>query len=140
MTATTGEISASNANRKDIDQLSARWLARVLRAGVLTAGALILIGIGIFLFSDNQEPSTLDQALGKEGDLAKISLSGLWHGVLDGEAASLIQLGILVLVLTPTLRVGVTLVIFALQRDRVFIGLTVIVLVILILGLVGIGA
>jgi uncharacterized membrane protein len=125
---------------QNLDRISAAWLSRVLRSGVIASGILILIGLGIYLADGNHQPSTLDQALGREGDLPKITVSGLKEGVLDGNAASLIQLGILVLVLTPTLRVGLTLIIFALQHDRVFIGLTVIVLAILLLGLVGIGA
>jgi uncharacterized membrane protein len=107
---------------------------------VIVAGALVLLGLALYLADDGHQPATLDQALGRDGELPKVTVSGIFDGVFDGQATALIQLGILVLVLTPTLRVGLTLVIFALERDRVFVGLTVIVLVILLLGLVGIGA
>jgi uncharacterized membrane protein len=48
-----------------------------------------------------------------------------------------IQLGLLLLILTPVARVAFSLVGFALERDRIYVELTAIVLVILIYSLAG---
>ena len=46
------------------------------------------------------------------------------------------KLGLLVLIATPIARVACTLVAFALQRDRTYVGITAIVLALLLYGLV----
>jgi len=47
------------------------------------------------------------------------------------------RLGILVLILTPLLRVALMLVLFVLKRDFVFVAISAIVFAILLLGLTG---
>jgi len=47
------------------------------------------------------------------------------------------QLGLLVLILTPTARVTLTVILFLLERNFVFVVIASIVLVILLLGLAG---
>jgi uncharacterized membrane protein len=60
-------------------------------------------------------------------------LSGL--GQWDGR--TLIQLGILALVATPVIRVLFSVLAFAVQRDRLYVPVTMIVLAILLYGLFG---
>ena len=45
------------------------------------------------------------------------------------------QLGIVLLIMTPMLRVAFTLVAFVLQRDRVYVAVTSLVLALLVYGL-----
>jgi uncharacterized membrane protein len=51
--------------------------------------------------------------------------------------ASVIQLGLLLLIATPVARVAMSLVAFILQRDRVYVVVTLIVLAVLIFSLTG---
>jgi uncharacterized membrane protein len=51
----------------------------------------------------------------------------------------LIQLGLLFLIATPIARVALSIVGFALERDRMYVGFTVIVLLVLLYSLLGSG-
>ena len=62
------------------------------------------------------------------------------RGAVHGQALDVIRLGLLVLILTPTTRVAMTVGLFIAQRDRVFVVTTLIVLVVLIIGLIGVGS
>jgi uncharacterized membrane protein len=55
--------------------------------------------------------------------------------VLALDSRSIIQFGLLMLIVTPILRVAFTWVAFVVQRDRVYIVITTIVLVLLLYGL-----
>jgi uncharacterized membrane protein len=55
--------------------------------------------------------------------------------VLAFDSRSIIQFGLLMLIVTPILRVAFTWVAFVVQRDRVYIVITTIVLVLLLYGL-----
>ena len=67
-----------------------------------------------------------------------------WQALLEragsGHPLAIIQVGLLVLILTPMARVGMTVILFIVQHDWRFVLITAIVLVILVLGLLGIGA
>jgi uncharacterized membrane protein len=52
---------------------------------------------------------------------------------------AVIQLGVVILIATPIARVLLSLVAFALQRDRTYVVVTLIVLVVLLSGLFGVG-
>ncbi len=55
------------------------------------------------------------------------------------EPRSVIQLGLLLLIATPIARVAFSVVAFAVQRDRVYVGLSAVVLAVLLWSLSGIG-
>lgn len=59
------------------------------------------------------------------------------QGILTGKPEDIMQLGLLVLILTPTARVTLTVILFLLERNFVFVVIASIVLVILLLGLAG---
>ena len=63
------------------------------------------------------------------------SLTGIVHGAYALDARSVIQLGLVLLIATPILRVAFTWVAFALQRDRMYVVITSIVLAVLLYGL-----
>jgi uncharacterized membrane protein len=46
-----------------------------------------------------------------------------------------VQLGVILLIATPVARVALTLVAFAVQRDRIYVALTAVVLIVLLYGL-----
>jgi uncharacterized membrane protein len=49
----------------------------------------------------------------------------------------IIQFGLLLLVATPVMRVAFTVVAFLIQRDRIYVGVTIIVLSVLLFSLAG---
>jgi uncharacterized membrane protein len=117
---------------------NAKLIGWVLRGGVSIASLLVAIGLILF-FLGHGGPDTRDQALGKGVKLHPLSASGLYHDILDGDGPAIIELGLIVLLLTPTSRVALTLVLFLNQRDRVYILLSTIVLIVLLLGFFGVG-
>jgi uncharacterized membrane protein len=116
-------------------------LGRVLRIGVATAGILVLFGLVLFLAHDHgQNRISLDTALGRGTPVRPLGPGEVLDGLRSGQAAAYIELGLLVLILTPIARVALTLVLFERQRDWTFVALSGIVLAILVLGLFGVGA
>lgn len=134
------EPTNAAALQRAIDRRAANWIARVLRAGVLLSATLLAIGVVRYLLSADRQPATLDAALGRDGPVARLAIGSILRRLADGDAIAFIECGILVLILTPIVRVGLTIVQFAIQRDWRFVGLASIVIVILLLGLLGIGA
>jgi uncharacterized membrane protein len=128
----------AGANRRRVEATMAHWIGLVLRVGVYLAGALIALGTLLAVLGQGGVDSR-DEALGKGVELSPLGPSGILRGLQHGDGTALIQLGVLVLILTPTARVGMTLILFLKQRDRIFVALAGIVFVILALGLVGIG-
>jgi uncharacterized membrane protein len=59
------------------------------------------------------------------------------RGISTARPDDVMRLGILVLILTPLLRVALMLVLFVLERDFVFVAISAIVFAILLLGLTG---
>jgi len=118
------------------------WISYVLRIGTTLAGTIILVGVALFLIHGPQagEPATLHDMIGGGGHSVATSWLDVVRGVAHGHAFDVIRLGLLVLILTPTTRVAMTVALFVAERDRVFIVATTIVLIILILGLIGLGA
>jgi uncharacterized membrane protein len=63
------------------------------------------------------------------------SLVGILRAALSVDSRAIVQLGLVLLIATPIARVAFTLVAFALQRDRVYVGVTLLVLALLLFGL-----
>lgn len=116
------------------------WISYVLRVGVLLAGAIILVGLLVYLFRgpSGSDPRTLSSLLHEHA--SSVSLSSIFHGVADGSGTAIIELGVLVLILTPTVRVGMTLFLFTAEREVIFLVIVSIVFAILLIGLFGVGS
>jgi len=119
----------------------ARAVGLVLRGGVIIAGALVALGVALFLGGDHTgSPRTLDEATGKSGAEFHISVHRIWSGLGDGSPMAFIEVGLLVLLLTPTVRVAITAWFLAAHRERVLAWMAIFVLGLLLLGFIGVGA
>jgi uncharacterized membrane protein len=121
------------------DRRMANLISLTLRIGVLASAALIILGLVIYAINDG-DPKTVDDALGKNGEIPQVRPSTILDGLADGSPSAFIELGILVLILTPIVRVALTTWLFERKRDWIFVGLAGFVLIVLLLGLFGIGA
>ena len=65
------------------------------------------------------------------------TIAGIIRGTFAGRAPAIVQLGLLLLIATPVARVALSLVAFVLQRDRVYVIVTTIVLALLVFSLTG---
>jgi uncharacterized membrane protein len=128
---------------KEKDRTRRRWsneavqnaMGSVLRGGVIAAALLVAAG-GVSLLASSGDTKvdfgTFVGTLPSLRDPLQIVT-----GAVSLRANSLIQLGLLVLVLTPVARVVFSLIAFAEQRDRLYVVLAGIVLVVLALSLTG---
>ena len=112
----------------------ARAAGVTLRIGVIIAAVLTAIGGVMLLLQGPSTPADYRVFQGEPAELTSVhtAVAGAWH--LHG--AAIAQLGLIVLVATPIMRVLVTLVAFVKQRDRLYVGLTGIVFAILLFSFV----
>jgi uncharacterized membrane protein len=110
-------------------------IGNLLRAGVLLAAAVVLIGGMVFLLHHAHAKPDYGAFHGESGDLR--SVSGIIRDTLKGQGRGIIQLGLLLLILTPIARVAFSAVAFALERDRLYVIITLTVLTLLLLSLTG---
>jgi uncharacterized membrane protein len=123
--------------RQWTDQHVEITISVLLRVGVTLAAVIVIVG-GIFYLVHNGHDVPDDHIFrGEPADLRQIP--GVLDEVLTFHGRGIIQLGILLLILTPVARVAFSVFAFWQQRDRLYIIVTLIVLVILIHGLLTTG-
>jgi uncharacterized membrane protein len=106
----------------------------LLKVGVIVAGSVTLLGGVIFLIRHWSDPANY-QTFHSQPRIDRI-LPEIVAGAFRGRARSIIQLGLLLLIATPVARVAFSLVGFALERDRKFVVITLIVLLVLLYSLI----
>lgn len=104
-------------------------IGRTLQAGVLLAALVVLIGGIIYLLRDGGPRPDYSHFHGVAEHLR--TPSGIWHGLTGGGAESIIQLGLLVLIATPVVRVILAGAGFLMERDRLYFWVSAAVLAVL---------
>lgn len=107
----------------------------LLRAGVVLAAVVVVAGAIIYLLRHGNALPHYRVFQGEPADLR--SVSGILADALALRGRGVIQLGLLLLIATPVARVAFSVVAFALQRDRMYVVVTLIVLGVLIFSLTG---
>jgi uncharacterized membrane protein len=108
-------------------------IGRLLQIGVLLAAVVVLIGGVLLLVQYGSVPAGFRQFNGEDSTLK--SIGGIVGAALRGDARAIVQLGLVLLIATPVARVALTLGAFIIQRDRLYILTTSIVLALLLYGL-----
>ena len=102
-------------------------IAKLLKVGVLLSAAIIFIGLALYLitgtggFNDGAFPTD---------PLA------IFNGLLSLKPYAIILIGLFILILTPIMRVGVSIIVFARERDSLYVVITSVVFLILIISLI----
>jgi uncharacterized membrane protein len=123
----TGSKTQRERGDRDIHVISS-W---VLRTGVVSSVAVMLLGL-VLAFARGAPTVEQMEHSGFSADFPAI-----FRGAAALEGVALIELGILMLVLTPVLRVASSMVIFATEeRDWLYAGLTAVVLALTLVSLV----
>ena len=125
------------------DQAEGRWSDRtvervmgtVLRSGVIVAAALVVAGGVLYLLHSGHAMPYYGVFRGVASSLR--NPKNAVRGLLEGRPAALIEVGLIVLILTPIARVAFSALAFAAQRDRLYVVLALMVLAVLVLGLLG---
>lgn len=101
-------------------------IGKILRIGVAVSATLLIIGMLLAIihggtgYSEYQFPTIFTE---------------IFSGIAAFKAGAVIMLGLFCLILTPVLRVVVSIYAFAKEGDYLYVWITVIVLVILIIGM-----
>jgi uncharacterized membrane protein len=121
-TPQTERVPPGEWSDRDVDVI----ISNILRGGVITSSVFVLIGGVIFLMHHgfeqphvsvfHGEPYWLRQPL----SIVKVAFTG--------KGAALIQVGVLLLLATPFMRVAFSALAFCKQRDWVYVGIALIVL------------
>lgn len=110
-------------------------IGNTLRWGVTIACVLAAFGGTLYVMNHGLEPLP-DYTRFSYATAAQhteyTTFSGILHGLTERNALSWIQLGVVALLLTPIVRVVLSLVDFAKQRDWLYTAITAIVLAIII--------
>ncbi len=108
-------------------------ISRVLRGGVVLAAAFVLTGGLVYLARHGGERPTYGAFRGEPTRYRCVTQ--IVAGALHLRGREIIQLGLLVLVGTPVMRVALAAVAFALQKDRLYTTVTLLVLCLLLYSL-----
>ena len=117
------------------DQQVEQTIGALLRYGLIIAAAVVSVGAIVYLYRHGSEQPMYRLFRGEPADLRGIG--GIVRGALEWRGTGLIQLGLLLLLATPVARVLFSILAFALQRDRFYVLVTVVVLAILLYSIVG---
>lgn len=115
------------------DKRIENWVGYMLRTGVMLAAAIVLVGGVMYLTHSHGARPDYSQFHGETVQL--MTMHGIVHGVGAGDPRSIIMLGLLVLIATPVARVGMCVVGFLLEGDRLYVTVSSVVLVILLYSL-----
>jgi uncharacterized membrane protein len=119
------------------DQRIENILGNLLRAGVLLAALVVLIGASIYLIRHGRSPADYRIFQGEPADLRNIR--GIFQQAFALQGRGVIQLGLLLLIATPVARVAFSVWGFAEEHDRMYVVFTLIVLAVLLYSLLGSG-
>ena len=108
-------------------------MGRLLQAGVLLASTVVLVGGILYLKAHGDAPANFRTFTGEAASLRYPAR--LFSLLRQGEPAAIVQLGILLLIATPIARVAFAVIGFAIERDRLYIAVSLTVLAVLIFGL-----
>ena len=109
-------------------------IGRLLQIGVLVAAAVVLIGAVALLVQHGHQPADFHVFRGASSGLR--SVDAIVRAALSLDSRAIVQLGLVLLIATPVARVALTLVAFILQRDRLYVAITALVLALLLYGLI----
>jgi uncharacterized membrane protein len=119
---------------------------RIIISNILRYGALLsslTIAVGLFLIFARAVPPDFPNLLGQliEINYGKptLQLDVLLKGIMDLNPVSIIQLGTLILLAIPIIRVAISAILFARERDLIYVAVTAFVLVVLLFSIFIVG-
>ncbi len=117
------------------DEKVERIMGNLLRGGVVCSALIVLAGAVLFLIHYGATPPAYSTFRGEPAEFR--SVQGILKAALALRGRGLIQIGLLVLIATPVARVAFSVIAFALQRDRLYIVVTLAVFILLLFSLIG---
>jgi uncharacterized membrane protein len=130
------EVPSSAAKRKVWDDFRIEIIVgHLLRTGVIMAASVVLIGGVLYLSRHGHEVPDYAAFHGEPESLK--SPVDIIQGVMQLNARAIIQFGLLLLIATPVARVLFSAIAFAIERDFMYVVITLVVLAVLLFSLFG---
>ena len=117
------------------DERVERIMGTLLQSGVVISGLAVLAGGILYVLRYGGTPVHYENFSAERESVR--SLAGIANHAFHGDARAIVQCGLLLLIATPVARVLFSIIAFALQKDRLYVLLTVIVFLILLYSLFG---
>jgi uncharacterized membrane protein len=109
-------------------------LGNLLRWGVILSAVVVLAGGALYLVQHGMDQPDYRKFHGTQGELT--SVTGIVREAAALHSRGMIQLGLLLLVLTPVARVVLSAAGFLLERDWMYLAITLIVMAVLFYSLI----
>lgn len=116
---------SKNAGNKNGIEETEIVISKTLRAGVALSGAITCLGLMLFLVTGNS---------GYPGESFPTSVAEILRGLENLKPYAVMLSGLFLLILTPVLRVGVSIITFVKEKDYMYAAITATVFIILIIS------
>ncbi|MGA8102588.1 MAG: DUF1634 domain-containing protein [Candidatus Acidiferrales bacterium] len=117
------------------DQRVENFMGNLLRVGVSAAAIVVLVSGGVYLVRHGHEVPRYHVFAGEPAELTHAP--GIVGEAWGLHSLGFIQFGLLMLIATPVARVVFSVIAFGMQRDWVYVAITLIVLGLLCFSLTG---
>jgi len=115
-------------------------ISGVLKYGVIISTILLLTGLALVIAEKPAGlPTSVEQLISSNYGRPTLDVGKLLSGATQGTPIFVIQLGLVVLLATPFARVLASVIVFAAERDRTYVAITLIVFGILLVSLFIVG-
>lgn len=101
-------------------------ISKFLRIGVVLSAIIVFVGLLMFLISGNS---------GYKGGYFPTTPTEIFKGFILFKPYSIILTGLLILILTPVFRVGISIIVFIKEKDSLYVKITLAVFIILMISL-----
>jgi uncharacterized membrane protein len=101
-------------------------LGHVLRAGTIISVSIVFIGGIFFIYRHGQSITDYHKFNGIPNFVQ--TASGIFHGIWALKGQAMIQLGIALLIATPIIRIIFSAIGFVLEKDYMYLGISLLVL------------
>ena len=112
-----------------------RYIGIILRTGMLLSASMVLIGSVLFLTQHGLGKPDFHEFRGEPKHMTSVRM--IVQDAAHGQPLSIIQLGLLLLIVTPIARVVFSVAAFAWERDYLYVGFSLTVLLVLLYSLLG---
>lgn len=125
----------SKSKRIFSDEMIEQVIGNLLRSAVILAASVVFAGGVVYLIRHGMDSTSYSMFNGEPSDLR--TLPGILKDTLTFHSRGIIQFGLLLLIATPVLRVLFSIFAFAVQRDRLYVLVTLLVFTVLIYSISG---
>ena len=123
----------NNAMNKFKDTDMQLLLGRVLRAGTVISISIVFLGGVLYLYRHGHATANYKTFTGIPNFVKHFP--GIIYSALDTKGQAIIQIGIILLIATPILRVVCSAIGFVLEKDYMYVGISVLVLFIIFMSM-----